>query len=81
MTNHTTPENYTLFQGFEWNCPTDGKHWDRLREELPDLVKIGISNIWLPPGCKGDSPTVCQLVQDVRYVIINAIVGCWLRDI
>ncbi|KAF1344965.1 putative alpha-amylase [Delphinella strobiligena] len=50
-----TPENYTLLQGFEWNAPTDGKHYNRLQEQLPGLKKIGISNIWLPPGCKASS--------------------------
>lgn len=51
-----TPENATLFQGFEWNVPADGKHWKRLTAALPSLKAIGISNIWLPPGCKASSP-------------------------
>lgn len=50
-----TPENATLFQGFEWNVPADGKHWKRLTAALPSLKEIGISNIWLPPGCKASS--------------------------
>jgi hypothetical protein len=29
-----TPENGTLFQGFEWNVPDDHKHWKRLAEQL-----------------------------------------------
>lgn len=53
-----TPENYTLLQGFEWNCPTDGKHYKRLEGQLDGLKKIGISNIWLPPGCKASSTEV-----------------------
>lgn len=53
-----TPENYTLLQGFEWNCPADGKHYKRLEGALDGLKHIGVSNIWLPPGCKASSPEV-----------------------
>jgi alpha-amylase len=60
-----TPENSTLFQGFEWNVPDDHKHWKRLAEQLPKLKAIGISNIWLPPGCKGSNP------QGVGYDIYD----------
>jgi alpha-amylase len=51
-----TPENVTLFQGFEWNVPADQKHWQRLIGATPKLKAIGIDNIWLPPGCKAASP-------------------------
>jgi len=57
-----TPENYTLLQGFEWNCPEDGKHYQRLTTALPQLKNIGISNIWLPPGCKASSTQVTSFV-------------------
>jgi alpha-amylase len=50
-----TPENVTLLQGFEWNVPADRKHYKRLTAQLPQLTKIGVSNIWLPPGCKASS--------------------------
>jgi alpha-amylase len=50
-----TSENHTLFQGFEWNVPADGKHWQRLIGAIPKLKAIGIDNIWLPPGCKASS--------------------------
>lgn len=53
-----TPENYTMLQGFEWNCPADGKHYQRLEGAVPALRHIGISNIWLPPGCKASSSEV-----------------------
>ncbi|KAL2871448.1 alpha-amylase [Aspergillus lucknowensis] len=46
-------ENPLLFQGFEWHVPADGEHWTRLRRALPSLVSLGVSQIWLPPGCKG----------------------------
>ncbi|KAF2143397.1 glycoside hydrolase family 13 protein [Aplosporella prunicola CBS 121167] len=51
-----TPVNGTLLQGFEWNVPADGKHWQRLTAALPSIKEIGITNLWLPPGCKGSSP-------------------------
>lgn len=51
-----TPDNHTLFQGFEWNVPSDNAHWKRLTSEIPKLKAIGIDNIWLPPGCKAASP-------------------------
>lgn len=50
------PENATLLQGFEWHCPPDGKHYQRLFNALPHLKNAGIDNIWLPPGCKAASP-------------------------
>ncbi|SMR46955.1 unnamed protein product [Zymoseptoria tritici ST99CH_3D1] len=50
------PENATLLQGFEWSCPADGKHWQRLLRALPNLKACGIDNIWLPPACKASSP-------------------------
>lgn len=51
-----TPENYTLLQAFEWNCPPDGKHYDRLHSQISALKHVGVSNIWVPPGCKAASP-------------------------
>jgi alpha-amylase len=51
-----TPENNTLLQGYEWNCPSDSKHYKRLAAEVPKLKAIGINNIWLPPGCKAANP-------------------------
>lgn len=51
-----TPQNTTLLQGYEWNVPSDRKHYKRLAAELPKLKAIGIDNIWLPPGCKAANP-------------------------
>jgi alpha-amylase len=51
-----TPENSTLLQGYEWNCPADNKHYKRLAAEVHKLRSIGITNIWLPPGCKAANP-------------------------
>lgn len=50
-------ENYTLLQGFEWNVPADQKHWKRLTAELQQYKDIGISNLWIPPACKGAGGT------------------------
>jgi Alpha amylase, catalytic domain len=51
--NEPCPENKTMFQAFEWNCPKDQKHWKRLTLALPFLKSIGIDSMWIPPGCKG----------------------------
>ncbi|KAF2266433.1 glucan 1,4-alpha-maltohexaosidase precursor [Lojkania enalia] len=51
-----TPRNETLFQAFEWNVPNDQSHWKRLTAAIPTYASIGISNIWLPPGCKAAAP-------------------------
>ncbi|KIW28783.1 uncharacterized protein PV07_04657 [Cladophialophora immunda] len=56
-------ENRTLFQAFEWYLPappTDGglpnaSHYDTLTALLPHLSALGISHIWIPPGCKATS--------------------------
>lgn len=45
--------NKTLFQFFEWYCPPDGKHWQRLASEAPRLAAMGITAVWLPPAYKG----------------------------
>ncbi|PNS15146.1 Alpha-amylase 1 [Sphaceloma murrayae] len=50
----STPVNETLFQGFEWHTPS--QHWQRLKSCLPHLANIGITSVWLPPGCKANSP-------------------------
>ena len=51
--NEPCPENMTMFQAFEWNCPKDQKHWMRLALAIPSLKSIGLDNMWIPPGCKG----------------------------
>jgi Alpha amylase, catalytic domain len=50
--NEPCPENVTMFQAFEWNCPKDQKHWTRLASAISSLKSIGIDNMWIPPGCK-----------------------------
>ncbi|KAF2120177.1 glycoside hydrolase superfamily [Lophiotrema nucula] len=51
-----TPENSTLFQAFEWNVPADGGHYKRLTAAIPKYKEIGLTALWLPPGCKAASP-------------------------
>lgn len=54
-TEQTHP-NSVLLQGFEWNVPPDNAHYKRLTSALPSLASIGITALWLPPGCKAASP-------------------------
>ncbi|KAF2843512.1 glycoside hydrolase family 13 protein [Patellaria atrata CBS 101060] len=51
-----THENYCMFQAYEWNVPSDRKHYQRLIKALPALKACGIDNFWLPPGCKAGEP-------------------------
>ncbi len=47
-----TPPNLVMFQGFEWNLPNDGRHWDKLAEIAPHLKHLGVGGVWLPPCSK-----------------------------
>ncbi|KAB2571112.1 Cytoplasmic alpha-amylase [Lasiodiplodia theobromae] len=49
-----TPVNAILFQGFQWYTP--GGHWTRLSAALQTYADLGITSIWLPPGCKANQP-------------------------
>lgn len=61
-----TPQNRTLFQTFEWHTPSKppppnethspSSHYARITGVLPTLAELGITSIWLPPGCKANSP-------------------------
>ncbi|CAI6342040.1 unnamed protein product [Periconia digitata] len=44
--------NPTIFQSFEWNIAADNNHYTRLHHMLPELHKLGITALWLPPACK-----------------------------
>lgn len=48
----TTNANPLLFQGFEWYFPKDGKQWSRLSSELPQLYRMGVGALWIPPPTK-----------------------------
>jgi alpha-amylase len=50
-----------MYQAFEWYTPSDPhtpnhSHWSYLRTQLPHLSALGISTLWLPPGCKAGNP-------------------------
>jgi len=49
-----TPQNPTVLQAWEWHTPKD--HYNRLKEVLPALADIGVTSVWLPPGCKANNP-------------------------
>ena len=45
--------NGVMMQWFHWYTDDDGNHWNRLKEEAPNLAKAGITALWLPPAYKG----------------------------
>jgi alpha-amylase len=45
--------NGTMMQWFHWYLPNDGNHWNRLKAQVADLAKAGITALWLPPAYKG----------------------------
>lgn len=57
------PDNRTIFQSFEWYLPAPSdspshpvpSHYTLLTTLLPHLAALGVSYIWLPPGCKATS--------------------------
>ena len=48
-------QNGTLLQYFHWYYPQDGSLWKRLKKESPELVKMGITALWLPPAFKANA--------------------------
>ncbi len=52
----------TILQAFEWYLPSDSQHWNNIKENIPDLGKLGFSGLWLPPASKAASG-----VEDVGY--------------
>jgi len=48
--------NQTMFQGFEWYCPPDQQHWNRLAMALPELAMLGVTSMWIPPATKAATP-------------------------
>lgn len=48
--------NRVLLQTFEWHSPCTRKHYVQLTKLLPRFAELGITSIWLPPGCKADNP-------------------------
>ena len=66
MAEESTHANETIFQAFEWHTPSNPpasqephslqSHYSRLTRLIPSLSDLGITSIWLPPGCKGNDP-------------------------
>ncbi|PCR99677.1 alpha-amylase [Lactococcus fujiensis] len=52
----------TILQAFEWYLPADSQHWKNITNLIPDLHKLGITGLWLPPASKAASG-----VEDVGY--------------
>nr|POE86455.1 alpha-amylase [Quercus suber] len=59
-------DNTTILQSFEWHSPSSPpkpsethsqhSHYALLTRHLSNLAELGISTIWLPPGCKANNP-------------------------
>ncbi|MGX8715126.1 MAG: alpha-amylase family glycosyl hydrolase, partial [Lachnospiraceae bacterium] len=47
--------NKTMMQYFEWYLPNDGLWWKRCAAKAPNLAKLGITDVWLPPAYKSTS--------------------------
>jgi alpha-amylase len=45
--------NGVMMQYFHWYVPADGSLWRQVAEEASELVKVGITSLWLPPAYKG----------------------------
>lgn len=49
--------NSLIFQCFEWYTSPGGEsHYTRLARLLPSFPHLGITSLWLPPGCKANNP-------------------------
>lgn len=61
-----TPVNQTLLQTFEWHTASEPpaphethssrSHYARLLRMVHQLADLGITSLWLPPGCKANNP-------------------------
>lgn len=59
-------KNGVMMQYFEWYCPDDGKHWERLKSDAGHLKELGINAIWIPPCYKATG------TNDTGYGIYDA---------
>lgn len=50
--DESSSTNQTMFQGFEWYCPPNNRHWQRLGEVVPSLASLGVTSMWIPPATK-----------------------------
>lgn len=59
------PQNRLILQGFEWHTESippgsdethsPSSHYARLTRLLPWLASLGVTDLWLPPGCKANN--------------------------
>lgn len=56
MVDDREASNKTLLQTFEWHTPSSPTHYVHLSRLLPRFAKLGITSLWLPPGCKANNP-------------------------
>lgn len=47
--------NKTMMQYFEWYLPNNCNLWTNIIKVAPDLHKMGITSVWLPPASKAAS--------------------------
>jgi alpha-amylase len=45
--------NGVMMQYFHWYTPADGSLWQQVVDQAPELAKVGITSLWLPPAYKG----------------------------
>jgi alpha-amylase len=48
-------QNGTMMQYFHWYYPQDGSLWKKLKKDVPSLVEMGITAVWLPPAFKANA--------------------------
>lgn len=48
-------KNKLIMQYFEWNMPSNGTLWNRLKEDAATLHQKGFTAVWIPPACKSMS--------------------------
>jgi alpha-amylase len=48
-------QNGTMMQYFHWYYPQDGSLWKKLKKDVPLLLKMGITAVWLPPAFKANA--------------------------
>ena len=50
--------NLTIIQFFHWYYPGGGMLWNDFAKQTPYLSRLGITDAWLPPPCKGGTGTL-----------------------
>jgi alpha-amylase len=58
--------NGVMMQFFHWYNAADGTLWDEAAARAPELAKLGVSALWLPPAYKGANGGL-----DVGYAVYD----------